>query len=218
EALRARAAERGLGLASVLVAALNRVLASRAPRRPFTTVVALASRDVVAADAPWAIGDFTSFSWVTAGLEPWTFSRQAAAVATTLAADLEHRRASPIEALRRAGKGRPGHDDAHRVVLTLCLSDPPLDWPAGAVWGDGVALTPGVDVDCYVHNLGGRLNVHWDYRPSALDDGVAMDMFTRYLQLLEHLAVAEEAWDASWTSGSESLSESLVSSRQEGWR
>lgn len=53
-----------------------------------------------------------------------------------------------------------------RIAYTGCLTAPPLSWPSKARWGYGVALTPGIDLDCYAHNVGGRLTVYWDVRPA----------------------------------------------------
>jgi non-ribosomal peptide synthetase component F len=198
DALRTRAARRNISVDAVLVAALDVVLAAwTRVRRPFTTIVALAGRDRTAPDAPWAIGDFTALSWVTESLEAVPFAHRAAAVDRTLAADLAHRSSSPIEARHRLDRRTSDDTGEHRVVFTACTSDGPIAWPDGVTWGYGVSSTPGVDLDCYVHNLGGRLSIHWDYRRATVADDAAADMFAAYRHLLERLALDDEAWGAS---------------------
>jgi non-ribosomal peptide synthetase component F len=198
DALRACAAKRGLSLGPVLLAALNTVLASWAlARRPFRTVVAVAARQTVAADASSAIGDFTALSWVTENLKPGSLARRAADTARTIASDLAHGRASPIEALQQPRRTTVGEDDGHTVVFTDCLSDEPVQMPHGVVWGYGVSSTPGVDLDCYVYNVDGRLGIHWDYRRASIDSDAAAQMFAEYAHLVRRLADDDGVWDVT---------------------
>jgi hypothetical protein len=108
-------------------------------------------------------------------------------------ADDDHRASSPIEALGKIGPGALVHDGSHTVVLTSCVTEPPLAWPEGVRWGYGVTLTPDVDLDCFVHDLGGALTIHWDYRRASIAEAPLASMFSHYTQRLTQLAAGSLA-------------------------
>ncbi|MEK9281146.1 AMP-binding protein [Bradyrhizobium sp. ISRA442] len=218
EGLRERAAQRSLLPDSVLIAALNLVLAGwNEADRAFKTILALTSRHLVAPAAPLAIADFTALSWVSEPVGERSFAQRAAEVQELIAADLQHRGSFPMEAMSRLGQGALAQDRSqHCVVYTGALSEPPLRWPQNIKLGYGTALTPGVDLDCFVHNLDGRLTVHWDYRRAAIAEAAIAAMFDAYVTLLERLATDDLAWGAIQSSFKPPFVE-VVGRVRQGW-
>ncbi|MDX0870289.1 AMP-binding protein [Sinorhizobium medicae] len=194
--LRERAARHSLSIDSVLVAALNGVLTEwNETDDRFKTILALTSRHVVAPDAAAAIGDFTALSWVGGPSPECSLAQHAAELNELIATDLEHRRSFPMEAMSKLGQGAGTGDRSHQcVVYTGAIAEPAHAWPEAVKFGFGAALTPGVDLDCFVHNLGGRLTVHWDYRPEAISDAAIASMFDAYVKLLDQLSGDDRAW------------------------
>ena len=81
-----------------------------------------------------------------------------------------------------------------RIAFTGCLTAPPMSWPSGARWGDGLTLTPGTDFDCYAQNTGGRLTIHWDVRPWFASRTAVETARAYYEALLRRLIWDEAAW------------------------
>ncbi|WP_198653554.1 non-ribosomal peptide synthetase [Actinocorallia populi] len=195
EALRERAARRGLSPTGVLLAACGLVLSRWGAGGPFCLNTTLFDRP----DEPelaHLVGDFTSTVLVEIprpDLREWGgFGDFAARVNRRFWTDMEHRAVSGVE-VRGGGDLTP----AHPVVFTsgLGLSEPgraPADWLGEEVYG--ISQTPQVALDHIVHDEGGRLRIAWDAVEGLLPDGFAEGMRDAHLRLLRRLAEGEEAW------------------------
>ncbi len=191
--LSASAGRLGVTMDAVLVAALNVALCHWSRSSSFGLHAVLDGRDLRPEGTHGAIGDFSELAWIVEDRRQASFAERARAVDETIAADLAHRRFSPLEAFACLPR-RGSTDEERRIAYTGCLTEAPLSWPEEVVWDDGVSMTPGIDMDCFAHNLGGRLGLHLDFRRSRISEDVAEGVFGQFVQLLEALAADRETW------------------------
>jgi hypothetical protein len=168
---------------AVLAAILNTVLRRAAGEGGFTTITAIAGRDRVLAPSSLAIGDYTTLAWIDEPKNDLTLDERIDRANEVLHSDEVRGGWGPLEAsLYLISVGRQSFSP--RIVLTSCLSEPPLKMPAGITFGYGLSLTPGIDLDCCVNNVDDRLNFHWDYKTTVFRQHLIEDLCREYCDLL----------------------------------
>ncbi|MBF0688236.1 MAG: amino acid adenylation domain-containing protein [Cellulomonas sp.] len=196
--LRARAAERGLTPASVLLTSWAAAVGtwSRTPRFHLTVTVAdlpdvPGVRDVV--------GDLTGVDLLDVDLtDAPAFGDLGAALQRRLRQDLEHGALSGVEVLRRLRRRDGTRAAAPGVVFTCALGrgdgdDLPTAWLGDEV--QAVSQTPQVALDHQVFERDGALHLTWDVVEDALPPGVARAVAAACAALVDRLAgVDGAAW------------------------
>ncbi|MGW3302906.1 amino acid adenylation domain-containing protein [Streptomyces rubiginosohelvolus] len=200
---------------------LHRNAADRSPRctrdggaECVAVVLTTYNRVPVHPDVPRVVGPFTSTSLFLAPEPVGPLRELLAGVRDQLWADLEHGSVGGVRALRelrRAGGGGP--DAAGGCAHTASGGPTPLqpryvftsmlgtltpgstvsEWAAGAGTEAGRTRTPGVWLECLLHERDGELHVSFDYDETALGSAVAEDLFARLSKALETLAGLSEA-------------------------
>jgi amino acid adenylation domain-containing protein len=191
------AARRGVSPEAVMAAALAATLRQRVRGGDFTIVVAITGRDRVAAPSAEAIGDFTRLSWVTEPKQSLTLADRVSRIEAELRGDLAHPGFGPIEAMAHVTVRSGDRVAPSRVVMTSCLTHEPLPWPEEFARGYGLSLTPHVDLDCCLNNVGGALGIHWDYRSGAFAETLIRGLFEDYCGLVEQLLTDDGAWSST---------------------
>jgi len=209
DCLQARAAQRNLTMAGVLVTAYAHILATWSGSSAFTVNVSFFNRLPLHPQVMDIVGDFTSVQLLpvrrSAGED---FSRQAGAVQQELWQGLDHRSFSGVRVLRELARQRGTPQAAIMpVVFTSFLGMEQSDGDDQQAIGllgrmiHNVSQTPQVVLDNQVGIFEGELAVHWDFVAELFPDGLIEDMFAAYGRLLEHLAEEENAWNSPLPTG-----------------
>ncbi|PAZ17646.1 hypothetical protein CLM62_01315, partial [Streptomyces sp. SA15] len=149
-------------------------------------------------DVAQVVGPFVSTSVFLAPEPAGPPARLAGAVRDQLWADLEHGAVSGVRALREQARQGAALEPPP-FVFTSMLGTLAADhgsgsgpqeagWAGAAGTGTGRTRTPGVWLECLLHEVRDELHVSFDYDDERLGPGVADDLFARMAGALETLA------------------------------
>ncbi|NKA49450.1 non-ribosomal peptide synthetase [Ralstonia solanacearum] len=199
QALQRHAAQAGVTVNALLLAAYGEVLANWCATPRFTLNLTLFNRPAVHPQIDALVGDFTSLVLLAFdGTAALGFAQRALAMQRQIWADLEHMQVSAVRVLREAARRNRRLDPvAMPVVFTSGLGvagdgDSEMDWLGHFVYG--VSQTPQVWIDQQVVERNGALVYNWDAVDALFPDGLLDDMFRAYRDLLLRLAEQPEAW------------------------
>lgn len=187
---------------SAVLAAYARSIAEWSGQVHFCLTVTLLNRPELQPPIGRVIGDFTTVSLLEVSIVPaCSFARQAQALQQQLWLDLEHGAISGIEVLREMRRRR-GRNVLIPVVYTSTLgagaeTGVAGEFMTGARLTYGISQTPQVWIDCQVAERSGRLQVNWDVRDGVFPGQTVEKAFAGFARLLESMAEAEEAWEAT---------------------
>lgn len=196
--LRDFAAQAGLTVNSLLLAAFSAVLARWSQSPDFTINLTLFNRQPIHPQVNQLVGDFTSLTLlaVTTG-QPLNLLELVAAIQRQLWQDLDHRQFSGVQVLRSLSR-QQGSAQLMPVVFTSMLGVVTTGQEAKSSMDDhlvyALSQTPQVWLDHQVGERHGELLFNWDYVPALFPDGMLEAMFSAYNSLLGTLLARPENW------------------------
>ena len=204
EAVKQRAARRGLTPSVVLLTAFCDVLLTWSHQSACTLNLTLFSRDAIHPEIDQIVGDFTAVTLLAVWTRPGDdFATRAAHLHRQLLQDLEHLSYSGVRIMRELARRVGGGPAALMpVVFTSALGLPggaslAEDMAFFGEFGNGISQTPQVSLDHQVMEEGGELVFNWDAVELLFPAGLLDDMFAAYLALLHELSEDEAAWDTA---------------------
>ncbi|MBW8877597.1 MAG: amino acid adenylation domain-containing protein [Acidobacteria bacterium] len=203
EAIKSRARESGLTLASLLLAAFAEVLNRWAKSPHYSLNLTLFNRLPMHDEVPAIVGDFTNLMVLEVdGRKGSTFLARAQAIQEQFLKDFEYREVSAVEVLRELAKRRNAQQRALLPVVftsTLMLdgrrSEDAGAWERFGTMAYGITQTPQVLLDYQIFEVSGDLVINWDAVDEAFHPGVLDDMFGAEMELLEALAGSADTWE-----------------------
>jgi amino acid adenylation domain-containing protein len=204
QALRDRAAARGLTPSTVLLAGYAYVLARWSGSGHFTLNVPLFNRPAEQPEIADVIGDFTTVTLLECDVRAEDgIAELARRLQDQLWRDLEHRAVSGVEVIREIARVRGIRADAFAPVVFASAREQGRDrsgtgGPLGARWlgrtGYAISQTPQVLLDHQVYEDGGGLSMNWDAVEGRFPPGLLDDLFDTATRLLAALAADDGAW------------------------
>jgi amino acid adenylation domain-containing protein len=203
EALKTRARQSGLTLASLLLAAFAEVLDRWVKNPHYCLNLTLFNRLPLHEDVGAIVGDFTNLLVLEVdGRSGGSFLERAARLQAQFLRDFEHRRVSAVEVLRELVRRRGWQQRAVLpVVFTSTLmmdgrrSEDAGAWERFGTLGYGITQTPQAYLDYQIFEVSGDLVINWDAVEEVFLPGVLDDMLAAQKALLEALATDPEVWE-----------------------
>ncbi|SEG43482.1 pyochelin synthetase [Saccharopolyspora kobensis] len=200
QALKARAAERGITPANAVLSAYAETIARWSGTERFCLGLPVLNRMPLHPHVDRLLGDFTSLSVLAVDFEQRAnFVERARALGERVFDDLDHRLFSGVEVLREVSRRR-GREAAAMlpVVFTGSIGVGGTEVSAAGRKtrpAYGISQTPQVWIDCQVGDQFGGLDMNWDVREGIFPDGMVDDMFAAFVDLLHQLAEHDEPWE-----------------------
>lgn len=191
-ALKEYAAQLGVGPTALLLDLYAEALHPYTGQDKFALNLTVANRVPVHPDVDNLVGDFTSLMLIAIDrTQDVSNNQRLHAVQEVLNEALEHRLYDGVDFVRDLAKARGAQNQAIMpVVFTAALEqgDARRGWDALGRTTMGVNQTSQVILDNQVVEIGGGLDVAWDYVEDLFDAALVAEMFDRYVSLLENPA------------------------------
>lgn len=191
EALRRKAQQQGVTLATLLLTAYCEVLARWSETAHFLVNIPLFNRQEFAPSVPNILADFTSLTLLEVDFtETQDFVNRLKTLQQQLHRDIEHADYSGIEVLRDMMRLDGGHQRAAPVVFACNLGEPFIPPEAEGEFGKMgwmISQTPQVWIDCQSYPTPEGLLLNWDSVDALFPDGMIDAMFNAWHHLLDLL-------------------------------
>lgn len=188
-ALKEYASRFGVGPTALLLDLYSEALHPFTGQDRFAINLTVANRVPVHPDVDDLVGDFTSLMLIAVDRSPDSpHGDRARAVQEVLNEALEHRLYDGVDFVRDLAKARGAqHQAIMPVVFTATLEqgDAQRGWDALGRTTMGVNQTSQVILDNQVVEIGGGLDIAWDYVEDLFDPALMDEMFAGYVALLE---------------------------------
>mgnify|MGYP000844400805 CR=1 FL=1 len=202
--LRALAAQHQISPSAVLMGAYAEVLSRWSESKRFTINLTRFNKLPLHPQVEHLVGDFTSLTLLGLDWRGKNFGSRCADLQARLWQDLAHPTVSGVTVLREWTRLHPelGNQPGMPVVFTSGLglsgARPSNETFFGPILR-GNSQTPQVWLDEQVSEQDGELLVSWDIADEVIEPAIADAMFDAMLQVLEHLADEDDAFDRSAT-------------------
>ncbi len=218
QSLTQKASESGLTPTGVILAAFSEVLATWSGEQKFTLNLTIFNRQPVHPQVGRLVGDFTSSMLLnvdhcrsvetcddresgplTMATDPNSFLWRAARLQDELWEGLEHRSVAGVRVLREWARQQDrGVGALMPVVFTSTLGQTTTSlrteaWAADVTFA--LSQTSQVYLDHQISEIDGELVINWDCIDELFPPGVLDSMFQKYVEFIDQLATAEEAWE-----------------------
>lgn len=207
--LKREAAERGLTVASVLIAVYAEVLGRWSDDRRFTLNIPRWNRHPLHEDVDQIVGEFATFELLAVELRAGEgFGDFAARLQAQFAEDLNHDIVSGVRVLR---DWRKHHGTDPGIAMPYVFTHEPdlfgegraraymASFKAIAPVKTALTQTPQVWIDAQYHDVDGKLYLVWDALDGQFPEGMVDAMFVAYAALIEALGADDPGirWEST---------------------